>query len=146
VLYISDAIVYCVIMATNRTSAIQLRFKEAGRFITILKDGKLTRGDIVALIKEALAKSRIVDLNGRDLRALNLSGLNLGRADLSNANLSRSDLSNTILFNANLHSTDFSNANLSYIDFSYADLSGAKLNGANMYYAVLLKAIMPVSV
>ena len=130
-------------MAKNAAGAAQPRFKEDGRFIAILKVGRLTRGDVVALIKEALTANRIVDLKGRDLHDLDLSGLSLGRADLSDANLSNANLSNTILFNANLHNTDFSNANLSYIDFSYANLSGAKLGGANLYFAVLLKAVMP---
>jgi hypothetical protein len=63
VLYIWNAVYICVKMVNNGSGVMQLRFKEAGRFIEILKGGKLTRNDVVALIKEALSKNKIVDLN-----------------------------------------------------------------------------------
>ncbi len=124
-------------------SGIQLRFKDDGVYIAIIKDGKLTRGNIEALIKEALKRNRIVDLHGRDLRNLNMSNMSLGRSNMSNADMSNSNLSHTAFFNANLSSSILSNANLSFTDFSFAILSKAKTMGTSFVNSNLFKTVMP---
>ena len=84
------------------SNSLQLRFGCNGRYITLIKSGKLTRRAIEALIEEAQKRNLIVDLSGRDLSKLDLSKFKLGRANMSNTDLSNSNLSNSTLFDVNL--------------------------------------------
>ena len=121
---------------------VQLRFKDEGKYIAIIKDGKLTRTDIIALINEAQKRDMIVDLSGRNLSGLDLSRLSLGRANISNVDLSGANLSNSTLFNANLSHSNLSGANLTYTDFSYVNLSTARIVGSSMANAILFKTVL----
>jgi len=121
---------------------VQLKFRVNGKYISLLKDGKLTRNDVVMLIKEAQKRNMVVDLSGKDLHNLNLSELSFGRANLSNVNLSNSNLSKATFFDANVSNADLTNSNLSYTDFSYANLVHTKTAGSNMANAVMLKTVV----
>lgn len=143
-LYIRSVIIYYSEYMVKLVAGMELKFKVNGRFISLLKDGKLTRSDVITLINEAKKRNIIVDLSGRDLHNLDLSKLSLGRANLSNANLSNTNLSNATFFDANVSNSDLSNSNLSFTDFSYANLSHTKMIGANMSNAVMLKTIVSI--
>jgi uncharacterized protein YjbI with pentapeptide repeats len=117
-----------------------VQFKIVGKSISISKEKKLTRSDVMALIKEAQKKTLVVNLSGAILRSIDLSGLNFARGDMSNADLSGSDLSKSNFFNANLTNVNLSNTNLTEADFSFANLSNTRRNGANMSNANLFKA------
>lgn len=124
-------------------SALLLKFKDDGKYIKIMSSKRLTRSDILALIKEAQKRNRIVDLSGRDLSGLDLRNLSLGRANISNTNLSNSNLSNSTLFAADLSNSDLSNVDLSYADLSYANLFNAKTEKAILLGTNLFRTTMP---
>ena len=81
-----------------------------------------------------------VDLSGADLSEADLRGANLSKADLREANLSKVDLSKADLDGANLSEADLRGANLSGSNLSGTDLSGANLSGSNLSEANLSEA------
>ena len=149
--YISEHAIYTSDNVAKGIDEIQIKFKDDGKFISIprikrlSKEKRITRSEILALIKEAQKRNKIIDLSGRDLSRLNLKGMSFGRANLSNANLSSADLSNASFFSADLSYADLSYANLTYTDLSYADMTNAKTAGANMFNTNLFKSVNPNS-
>lgn len=129
-------------MVNVAKSASEVLFKTVGKFIMLQKDKKLTKSDIVALLKEAQERNLVVDLTGAMLHGMDLSGLNFARGNLSNADMSGSNLSKSNFFNSNLTNVNFKGANLTDADFSFANLTNTKREGANMSNANLFKASM----
>jgi uncharacterized protein YjbI with pentapeptide repeats len=121
-------------------SAAEVQFKSDGKFIVLVKSKKLTKTDVLALIKEAQKKNLVVNLSGAMLHGMDLSGLNFARGNLSNADLSGAKLSKANFFNANLTNTNLMNADLTEADFSFANLLNSKRKDANMSNANLFKA------
>ncbi len=118
----------------------EIQFKSDGKTISVLTDRKLSRSDVIALIKEAEKRNLVVNLSGAVLHKMDLSGLNFARGDMSNADLAGCDFSKSNFFNANLTRADLSNTNMTGADFSFANLIETKRDGANMSDANLFKA------
>jgi uncharacterized protein YjbI with pentapeptide repeats len=76
--------------------------------------------------------SRIITLNGVDVRGVDLREVDLSKVDLSGADLSEADLRG-----ANLNRADLREANLSRVNLNGAYLSKVDLRGANLFYANL---------
>lgn len=102
---------------------------------------RMTRNNVLRIVREARESGERPDLSGLDL-----SGLDLFGVDMYSANLRGANLTYTNLYGGDLRCVDLTGANLTgaYLDhanLNYANLRGANLDGASLYYARLQGAI-----
>jgi len=115
---------------------------------TVMKESrasrKLTKNEVLAIIKKAKETEEKPDLSGFDLSGIDLSGMDLKEANLNGVNLSGANLSGinldyAKLTNANLCGADLTDAKLS-AHLENANLKKAKLSGATLDFAQLQRA------
>jgi hypothetical protein len=117
----------------------------------IEKMTKLSREEVLEIVRVAREKGERPDLRGPDLRAVNLSAADLSGVDLRgvdliganfvSTNLSKADLSEAHLGEVNLSIANLSGANLIRTNLIGANLSGANLSGADLSEAVISQTI-----
>jgi uncharacterized protein YjbI with pentapeptide repeats len=110
---------------------------------------KLTREDVLALVKDAQERQETADLSGQDLSGLDLSRGRLARVSLRGADLSGAKLRSANLNRADLRDAVLRNADLEWIaqsrrvtELNGANLTGADLRGANLHLADLSGATL----
>jgi hypothetical protein len=97
---------------------------------------KLTREEIIEIVKTARANGKTPCLSRAYLREANLRWTDLSGTDLSLANLRWAYLSEADLSGADLSGADLFGTSLFGTHLSKANLSGANLSGANLSLAV----------